>query len=229
MDISLATVKLAVLALPGLLGWRMYKKLRGRSQRPVWEDFCEILAFSIISYMLCAASFGLYHCAAQGFWDMSGFDLAVGRALSGADVPLSWSEIALACLYGLLAATVGSLVHRYRFVNNIARKLRVSSRSGDEDVWDYFHNSSDTGWIFVRDHRLGLVYYGAVTAFSESGEERELIIEDVSVYENNGASGEAELLYETPAMYIARERDDLTMELPKRLQPIRTLGESSNG
>ena len=78
-------------------------------------------------------------------------------------------------------------------------------------MWEYFHNSLEYGrWVFVRDHKLDLVYFGWIETFSESGEKRELLISEVEVYSNQ----RDERLYAIPVMYVARERHDLTIEVP---------------
>ncbi len=63
------------------------------------------------------------------------------------------------------------------------------------------------GWVTVRDHKLDLYYYGWIEAWSDSGEERELILREVEVYKNSTA----EFLYESDVIYISRKHDDLTI------------------
>ena len=70
-----------------------------------------------------------------------------------------------------------------------------------------------TNWVFVRDHKLDLVYFGCVRVFSESKDERELILDDVEVHTNTRPS---EKLYCAKAMYLSRNRYDLTIEIPEQ-------------
>lgn len=77
-------------------------------------------------------------------------------------------------------------------------------------MWEYLYNSPNVEWVFIRDHKLDLIYYGWIAAFSEAKEERELLLRDVDVYENIYGKP----LYKTDAMYISRNKFDLTVEIP---------------
>ena len=39
-------------------------------------------------------------------------------------------------------------------------------------------------WYFVRDHKYDLKYYGAIKVWSDSEQDREFIMKDVSVFDN---------------------------------------------
>lgn len=63
----------------------------------------------------------------------------------------------------------------------------------------------------VRDHKLGLMYFGWVEKYSDWwNEERELLMKDVKIYDNQSG----ELKYEVERLYVSRRFDDLTIELP---------------
>ena len=77
-------------------------------------------------------------------------------------------------------------------------------------MWDYFHNTPQIEWVFVRDHKMDLTYYGWIAVYSDSEKDRELILKDVQVF-----SAESEdLLYNIEVMYICRDKYDLTIEAP---------------
>jgi hypothetical protein len=64
--------------------------------------------------------------------------------------------------------------------------------------------------VFVRDHNEDLVYYGWLQVWSESGDDRELIMDDVEAISNEtGAT-----LYKVASMYVARDGPDLPIEIP---------------
>ena len=124
--------------------------------------------------------------------------------------PIFWKEVLFACGYGILLAGIGSLAQKKKWVNKLGRKIRVSSRYSDEDVWEVFFESDDTVWVYVRDKKYKLIYLGAVEKFSDSRRDRELVLREVSVYDED-----SNLLYEVPALYISRNKDDLTIEYPR--------------
>jgi hypothetical protein len=57
----------------------------------------------------------------------------------------------------------------------------------------------------------GVVYFGLLMHYSDPGEVREMVISDVSVYNED-----SEFCYEIPKMYICRQSDDITLEVPQR-------------
>ncbi len=126
-------------------------------------------------------------------------------------IPIDWAGVCWATIIGVVLAIVASLAHRWSWLSRSARLLKLSNRSGDEDIWDYFINMPSTVWVFVRDHKLDLIYYGYIAGFSESGADRELLLGDVDVFRNTEPS---KRLYSTQALYVSRERYDLTIELP---------------
>ena len=91
-----------------------------------------------------------------------------------------------------------------------SRKIGATNRVTDEDIWELFHNGkSSNEWLYVRDHTYHLTYFGHIANWSDSEKEREIIMEDVSVYDD-----ESTFLYETPLLYVCRSKYNITIELP---------------
>lgn len=139
-------------------------------------------------------------------------ELSFFKAILDEKVAIAWSEIIIASLIGVPVAFSASAFHTYKLANRIGRFIRVTRRFGDEDVWDYFNNLPDIPeyeWVFVRDHKTGLVYFGWIYAYSDSEKDRELLMCDVDVYTND----KGEFLYKTGMLYLCRDRYDLTIEM----------------
>ena len=66
-------------------------------------------------------------------------------------------------------------------------------------------------WVIVRDHKINLLYFGWIQAYSDSYKERELLMGDVSVCDNESG----EFIYETEWLYFCRNKYDITIEIPK--------------
>jgi len=140
-------------------------------------------------------------------------ELTFFKAIFDENVSIVWGEIIIACLLGIPVAFIASVIHTYKLINFFGRLIRVTRRFGDEDVWDFFHNLPEEvehEWVFVRDHKTGLLYFGWIYAYSDSEKERELLMGDVDVYTND----EGEFLYKTEMLYLCRGRYELTIEIP---------------
>ncbi len=208
MDLSSFVMKIIILLLPGILASKIYRKLRGKSNKKDWEDFTEIFLFAVMSYVI-VGFFKSLRLKLHPFSISCNYSaVTTFNAFIDEREILSWDEIFLSVIIGLLLAFFASYIYRYKIINKFAQLVRASNRYGDEDVWDYFHNMSEVEWVVVRDHKVDLYYYCWIKAFSESGAQRELLLADVSVYNSDG-----DYLYDVDAMYLSRDYYDVTIEL----------------
>jgi hypothetical protein len=202
MEISSFVVRTILLMLPGIVSIRFYRKLRGKCSKKDWEDFADIIIFSILSYMSLAFIKAI-------FPEMKFIDISI-ESFYNDNIAISWTTVFCALLAGIVLAYIASYFYKKKTINKIGKNLGVTNRYGDEDVWDYFHNMDNYEWVVVRDHKQKLYYYCWIKTFSETNEKRELLLSDVSVYNEEG-----EYCYDVEAMYISRDEFDLTIEIPK--------------
>ncbi len=221
MDISTFAIRLIFLFLPGVISSTIYGQLRGKGKRKDFEDYLVIAVFSIVNYGLT----GLF------LYLLSHFGVKVEpfkaiRAIYDSNVAIDFNvglEIALASLAGLGTAFIASYIDENKHINRLGRRLKATSRFGDEDVWDYINRSPDIRWVYVRDHKLKLYYYGWIQVFSDPYKERELLLRQVDVYDNDTG----QLLYKTDVMYLCRKKEDLTIEAESASNRIVAQGENS--
>jgi hypothetical protein len=111
MSLSALVIRLIFLGLPGVIAYKLYKRLRGRSPKRQWEDVLDIAVFSILSYLSAALAsvpllsvLYLYHRYRQTQIAISW--LATIQASGDktfapfldAGVPLNWLSIATASI-----------------------------------------------------------------------------------------------------------------------------------
>jgi len=218
MSFSAFAIRVVFLALPGIVGSKIYKKMRGPTSRRRWEDFVEVLLFALMSYAIWLV--GVWFWEALFAADAAGADRkGVLDAFLDEKIPLDWGAIIGATAVSMILGLASAYNHTYSLLMRLAQRIRATKRTGDEDIWEVFHNSPVTTWCVVRDHRHNLMYFGFVRYYSDSEKRRELVLENVTVYTND--SGQE--LYTTGAMYLSRESQDMTIELPKAL-----LGQDKN-
>ncbi len=185
---------LSFFAIPGVIGSRVYHLLEGRKEKKDWEDFFDVLLFSVVSYTI------------------SGLLLGTSTVISLQPVTegdVHWGEIAIASSVSTVLAYGAAFIRRKKIVNRLGRLVRATNHYGHEDVWDYFHHLDGIEWAIVRDHKLDLFYFGQIKVFSDSGKERELVLTNVKVYSNETAAE----LYAVDVIYVARNRDEFTLEI----------------
>ena len=206
-DLNSFVVTLAILLVPGYLGTQVYHRSVGRVARDramiSWGDFLQVLTFALVGQLP-----GLVFSGMVGWWQppalltVSGNSLADPHWLFDLVVPFGF-----AAFTGIVAAAIANrkLLHRW-----IARPLGTQ-RYGDDDVWTFLMDSKDLGleWIVLRDHRFGLAYKGWIQLYSDSGMSRELLLNDVEVFDN--ASGAR--LYDVARLYVSRDQHEISVEI----------------
>ncbi len=208
-DLSLGVVFIAFLSLPGIVGAKVYRELTRKPPSKNWEDFVEVLLFALFSYLVCYPIFVIISLITG--WDFQVRVLETLTNLKETQFVFHWGEILFCCVIGLLLGFVAAFITNRKVIHKLGNLLGASKRYGDEDVWDFFLNSKATpSWVYVKDHKLNLLYFAEIAAFSDTGRDRELILENAAVYE----IGSAEKLFSRDMIYLSRESFDLTIDIP---------------
>lgn len=118
--------------------------------------------------------------------------------------------ICFASTVAVVLAFLGSYVHKFSLVNQFGRLIGASNRAGDEDAWTFFNNSDQVEWVFVRDLQNNRVYYGSIGKYSDSDKSKEIVLNDVQVFTHDTD----ELLYCVEAIFLSRDHDNWTIEVP---------------
>jgi hypothetical protein len=207
MNLSSFLIRVILLVIPGIIGNLLYRNLRGKTKRSDWEGYLEILEFSFLSY-------GIYSLVVYVLSKLHSTEdpLAAFRAFTNENAAIDkpvGRAIFFASLISVPVAFAASYVDEYKLIHKFAKLIKVGESFGDEDVWNYFHRSPDVTWVYVRDLKSDVYYYGWIQAWSEPYKERELLLREVEVYKRSTA----ELLYKTDIVYLSRKRDDLTMDV----------------
>lgn len=206
MTLSSFLIRILLLVIPGIVGSIFYRSLRGKTSKKDWEDYLEILAFSLLSYGtygLIVYAISLFHATNDPF--------GAFKALTNEGLPIEapiGHAIVFSSVLSVPVAFVVSYVYEYKLINKFARFVKASKRFGDEDVWDYFNRSPDVKWVYVRDLKNDLYYYGWIQCWSDPHKERELLLREVDVYKRSTA----EFLYSADVVYLSRKHDELTIE-----------------
>jgi hypothetical protein len=205
MEISSLFIRVLFLLLPGAIATGLYWKLKGKNTQKDWEDFFVIIIFALLSYYIYALI--LLALSHLGFQVKTFSQL---QPFFDEKSSLDFWEVFYACIISIPLAFIASYLHTDKTINKIGQKLKVTTRFGDEDVWDFFHRSPSVrgNWITVRDHKTNLYYFCWIQSFSDSGKERELLLREVDVF--NSENGEH--LYKIDVMYISRKQDEITLE-----------------
>lgn len=111
------------------------------------------------------------------------------------------SEVFLATLIGAILAVILVVIINKKHIFKVARFLGISNKHGEDDVWDYLFSDESIEWATIRNLDTKIVYQGAISAYSQKDDKRELLLADVIVYKDQN-SGELKELYKKEFIYF---------------------------
>jgi hypothetical protein len=210
MEISALTLKLIILLIPGILSASIYKKLTIRHKLRSDYMFTLIaIMFGMFSYLalqvlLTMATFFSGICN-KGEVVYEVIDTFKNISDSSA---IPYGEVMWASIISIVIAGIVIKLDTTKLLNNLARKLNLSNKYGEENLFSYFLNSSDIEWVYIRDLNNKLTYLGSVRSFSESTDFKEIVLENVTVYNYP----ESQELYDVKRIYLCLPKDRIIIE-----------------
>jgi len=199
---NLWLLQLAVVFIPGIIWARLDASYAAKTAPSDIEFFLRIFLFGITVY---AVEFVVF--------TVSGLPFTMADLASASTKEVVTKAILSEIVWGLAISLVLSIgwlyLSTYKVITRVLQKIGATKKYGDEDVWDYTFNARDAAveYVHVRDFQNGYVYAGWVNTFSETDKLRELVLLDVIVY-----NFDAERLYETPRLYLARAPENAHIE-----------------
>ena len=188
--------------MPGLISFFIVENLTTHKETPPFR----LLLHSFLMGFLCYLLF--YPITLISWFN---FKVSFIQVLLNESTPLNLWEILFCTIISVPLGFLISFLINKKILNKIAKKLGVTNKFGDLDVWSYIMDSRIPKWVRVRDIEHDLMYEGHVYAYSASFEPDELFLMRVKVFTDSTA----ELLYEIPGLYLAQKRDKLIIEFPE--------------
>ena len=136
-------------------------------------------------------------------------DLAsVWKNLPSKDIP--FSAILKTSIMALIIGFIAVPIDFHKLIIRCGKKLHLTNKYGDENLYTYFLNSKNIKEVYIRDFNKQLTYHGKVIEFSENDSYSEIVLENVKVYLLEDSS----FLYEIDKIYLANSKDNLVIEVP---------------
>lgn len=201
MTLSEFTLRLILIFLPGLIAFIIIEQLTVHREIKPYRFVINSLLLGFLCYLL------YFPISLIPFLKL---DFTFTKILFDNNVILNFKEIFVSTILSIPLGFIMSFLINKKILHKIAKKLKVSKKFGDFDVWGYIMNSQTPEWVVVRDIENDLMYEGWIQAFSDSEGKNELFLRDVKVFSNKTAKE----LYEIPGIYLPQKRETLTIEFP---------------
>ena len=204
MKLDITIVQLALIFLPGILWASLDSRYAAKSERTQVEKAVTAFLFGVVAYV---ATFLLYNFVGRSF--------DIFEAINSGGTAINFSNIADEIISSTVVSFILALLWLYAATNKVLpkflQKIGATKKYGDEDVWDYMFNSASpiAEYVYYRNFDKKIVYSGWVKVFSETEKLRELVLENVEVYDFDG-----NLMFETPLVYLSGDPEGMHIEFP---------------
>lgn len=202
MEISEFAFNLLLIFFPGIICAYMIDMFTIHHERTQFQFVINAFLLGFGSYLIYAAI--IYYCSPDKVDNINFL-----HTLSEGKAKLSLKEILRVCLISVVLAVIIIVANTHKLHFRLFQKLKITKKFGDQDVWGFLMNSSNTEWVTVRDIENNIMYDGWVKAFSDNAKEAELLLEDVAVYKNDTG----EYLYNIDAQYLSLNRGKISIEI----------------
>lgn len=213
MNLDVATLQLLILAIPGILWAMLESSLRGPTKSDQFVLALKILVYGLIAFSLAGVVYRTFNWR----FDTFNFD----KSLPFSD---KVDEIIISIPIAILLAMASIANRTHCWTTGLLRYLKITNYSGTDDIWEYSLslNGLNGEYVYVRDIPNDLVYFGYVEAYSDRNDLRELLLEDVAVYDSR-----SEPLYTLDRIYLSMDKECARIEFPSEIIKGRANGRSS--
>lgn len=199
MELSSFTIRIILLFFPGIVATALFRLLSNKGNIDNREYFVKSLIYSFLSYgILILLSLIINMVTKCTFFN----------ALADSSVPINYIEVLMATIIAILVS-IGSLyISNYNLLYKIGTKIKITTNTGEIDVWGELFNNSNKGiedYVYIIFLDKKIIYGGAVSNFSLFGQNREVVLNNVRVFED---IGERQELRSMEKAYLQFTKDD---------------------
>lgn len=210
MELSDLTIRLLLIFFPGIIAALIIDNLTIHRGRDFKIFILNSLVLGLTSYFLLYIFLSSNNIIVELRGLKPTWDLNFKHWLNDKNIPVNITEVVIVTIVAIVLAFIISAAINNKLLHRFGKKVKVTKKFGQLDVWSYVFDSPDISWIIVRDNDNDLMYQGWLEAFSDTFEKNELFIREVTVYRNSSA----EELYTMEAVYITKDCSNLVLEFP---------------
>jgi Family of unknown function (DUF6338) len=218
-------LKILFLLIPGIIALGVMKSIGPKRPRSDFESGLQIFIYGVVCYLIAGFFEGLslWHSLVPAkspngktFWQVIG-DSSLGLATLNPEAGLGTGQIVFATGLAVILGCIVANLQKHSIPHRLLGWLNLTNRINDVDIWGFTLNSPTLGtWVTVRHQDNGKVYQGWVRAFSDGGDERELLLADVTVYAPVKDTDELVEVDTIPVLYLGLDRKNIVLELTEK-------------
>lgn len=210
MEFSELTIRLLLIFFPGILASLIIDSLTVHRGREFNMFILNSFILGLTSYFILYIIVSINNLLVQMMGLIPTWEINFLNSLIDKSSNINIKEVIAASIIAIFLAFVVSTAINYKILHRFSKRLKITKKFGQLDVWSYVFDSPDIGWIIVRDLENDLMYQGWVEAFSDTFANNEIFIREVIVYRNSTS----EELYFMEGVYITKDQNNLVLEFP---------------
>jgi hypothetical protein len=219
-------LKILFLLIPGIIALGVIKSIGPKRPRSDFDTGLQIFLYGIVCYAITGFIEGLYAwrhvlptkapAIAKSLWQTVS-ESSLGLMTLNPEAGLGTAQILFATGVALIVGCAVANLQRHSQPHRLLGWLGLTSRINEVDIWGFTLNSPNIdSWVTVRHHENGKVYQGWVRGYSDGGDERELLLADVSVFGPLPGSDELVVVDSIPVLYLGLDRKNAVVELREK-------------
>lgn len=218
MQITELVWNLFLLLLPGVISTLMVRYITTHKQYSVFEFVIYSAVLGIGTFVIMELFYSLFWII-LGLFSSSvsiefGLNLSIWNNLFNGQKSLNNYEMFISYLLAIPIGFFWGILISKKIIIRIFQKWKLTKRYGDDDVWSFYLNSPSAEWIYLHNKKTNITYFGKIRAYSDSTEKREILLEDVIVYESDTWTEK----YQSNAVFLELNNFDFTIESPKLIE-----------
>ncbi len=192
--------RLIIILFPGIISTLIYKKLVIKKK---WESIdygLNTLLYGIIAYLFLQA---IFYCRQKG-------DLVIWQRLQDNQI-VPYEEVLWASSISVFVGLFGAMIENKNFINKLGTAICITAKYGENNLFYNFLSRNEVVEVHVKDPLNNLIYTGYLKYFSEDEDVREIVLEDVDLYEYETAIH----MNKVKSVYLSHAKsDNLIIEIP---------------
>lgn len=213
MEFSDFTIRLILILIPGAIATLIVEAITIHKK---WAPIRFFVSASILG-VLSFAFLQILYWASQLLTDINFScedfkSLQTWSAILQKNSEINPSEIVFCIPVSVIVGFFISYLIQHKILYRVAWKYNVSSKYGDDSLYYHYLNKNEVDWVYVRDKTNGLTYRGQVNSFSEDSSNKEILLNNVTVYDYVTSKE----LYSLKSIYIQFHNRDVSIELPNQ-------------
>ena len=217
MEITELVWNLFIILLPGVVATLMLRYFVTHKQFPIFEFVIYSATLGIGVFIVMELFYSIYWIIFSIFSNVKlyfGLNLSIWDKLFTGIKSVNKYELFISYLISIPFGYICGFIISKKYILSFFRKLALTERSGDDDVWSFYLNSNKVAWVFIHVKSEGYTYYGRISAYSDSTEKREILLSDVITYDSSTWTE----LYQVTETYLELKDFDYKIETPKIIE-----------